>query len=553
MFASAFFVAVCVVAAIGPDTVVVTPPHFVDALRPWIAHRTAQGHRLAFVSNAGSAEEIREGIRHHARAGRLRFVLLIGDAEPAAVRDPWIRARCVPAFMAKATVNVRWRSTPELPTDSWYADLNDDGVPDVAIGRLPADSPEELAAMVSKILAYETGPAPGSWSRRINFVAGIGGFGPLIEPILELATKKFLTDGIPPEYETTMTYGSWRSPFFPSPAQFHEATINSLNEGCLFWVYIGHGYPYQLDRVRVPGQTYHILSTSDMHKLNNRHGPPIAVLLACYTGAYDQPYDCLAEHLVRAPGGPVAVLAGSRVTMPYGMAVFGSGLMTEYFHRRPETLGEVILNAKRYLANDAPQGTDRKLIDLLAKAISPNPQLLREERLEHVLLFNLLGDPLMRLHHPRAIELQTEDRAMAGGHLEIRGDSPLAGRARIELVNRRDRLRDPSPKRHRYDPSPEAQSAFNATYGRANDRLWSSRQVDIQRGPFLTALKIPPEARGACHVNIFLEDASGGEFALGSRDILIVPPKSNALPAQASLKDTNPVDPGPASQSILRR
>ena len=189
------------------------------------------------------------------------------------------------------------------------------------------------------------------------------------------------------------------------------------------------------------------------------------------------------------------MLAGSRVTMPYGMAVFGSGLMTEYFQRRPVTLGEAILNAKRQLADDAPQGTDRKLLDLLAKAISPNSQLLSEERLEHVLLFNLFGDPLMRLHHPRTIELQTDDRAMAGGHLEIRGDSPLAGRARVELVNRRDRLRDPSPKRHRYDPSPEAQSAFNATHGRANDRLWSYREVDIDRGSFLTALKIPTEPR----------------------------------------------------------
>ena len=141
MFAPMFLVAVSVIAALGPDTVVVTPPHFVDALHPWIAHCTAQGHRLAFVSNTGSAEEIREEIRQHAREGQLRFVLLIGDADPAAVRDLWTRTRCVPAFMAKATVNVRWRSTPELPTDSWYADLNDDGVPDVAIGACPRTVP----------------------------------------------------------------------------------------------------------------------------------------------------------------------------------------------------------------------------------------------------------------------------------------------------------------------------------------------------------------------------------------------------------------------------
>ena len=139
----------------------------------------------------------------------------------------------------------------------------------------------------------------------------------------------------------------------------------------MFWVYIGHGYPYQLDRVRVPGRTYHILNTQDMSKLDNQHGTPIAIFLACYTGAYDQPYDCLAEEMLRAPGGPVAVLAGSRVTMPYAMAVLGSGLMDEYFRQRPATLGEIVLNAKRQMVKDAPEGTDRKLLDLLGQSDQP--------------------------------------------------------------------------------------------------------------------------------------------------------------------------------------
>ncbi len=181
-------------------------------------------------------------------------------------------------------------------------------------------------------MRYETENLNGSWRQRVNFVAGIGGFGRLLDPIVEMATKKFLTDGIPPEYHTSMTYGNWRSPFCPNPYQFHQEAVNRFNEGCLFWVYIGHGYPYQLDRVRVPGQTHHIFNVTDTPKLENQNGLPIAIFLACYTGAYDQPYDCLAEEMLRAPGGPVAVLAGSRVTMPYAMAVMGSELMERVLH-----------------------------------------------------------------------------------------------------------------------------------------------------------------------------------------------------------------------------
>ena len=93
------------------------------------------------------------------------------------------------------------------------------------------------------------------------------------------------------------------------------------------------------------------------------------------------------------------------------------------------------------------------MLDLLAKAMSPDPQLLHDERQEHLLLFNLLGDPLLRLKYPHGVQLDVVDKAVAGTHLEIRGNSPVGGRCRVELVCRRDRLRDEPPARQRYDHS----------------------------------------------------------------------------------------------------
>ena len=114
-------------------------------------------------------------------------------------------------------------------------------------------------------------------------------------------------------------------------------------------MYIGHGHRYTLDRVNVPGGQHHILDIRDMEKLRVRSGPAIAVMLACYTGAFDSERDCLAEEMVRAPGGPVAALAGSRVTMPYAMAVLGNGLLEQHFVEQRGTLGEIVLHAKRGL------------------------------------------------------------------------------------------------------------------------------------------------------------------------------------------------------------
>lgn len=537
LFVSTFLLALVPLSAPAPDTVVVSPPAFLQAIRPWVAHRVAQGHRVVFVSNAGTAEQIRAAIRQHADAGELRFILLLGDADPLGAVDPGVRARCVPAFMVRAKVNVQWHSTPEFPTDSWYGDLDDDGVPDVAVGRLPADTPHELSLMVNRILRYENETLAGPWRNQVNLIAGIGGFGPLLDPIVEMATRKFLTDGIPAEYRTTMTYGNWRSPYCPNPYQFHEQTVQRFNEGCLFWVYIGHGYPYQLDRVRVPGSSHHILSVMDTAKLENSRGMPIAIFLACYTGAYDQPYDCLAEEMLRAPGGPVAVLAGSRVTMPYAMAVLGSGLMEQYFEKHADTLGEIVLNAKRQMADEQPERTQRKLLDLLAKAVSPNPNQLADERREHMLLFNLLGDPLLRIPHAGELSLDVPEEAMAGTILEVRGAGSLSGAARVELVCRRDQLRQDPPTRYRYDNSLPSLVSYNTAYQQANDKCWSQRSVVVEDGQLLTALKIPLEARGTCHVRVFLEDETTGRYSLSSRDIQITAPRTASRPVRVSLDD----------------
>src|SRR5205814_4772776 len=140
-------------------------------------------------------------------------------------------------------------------------------------------------------------------------------------------------------------------------------------------------------------------------ELRARSGAPIAIMLACYTAAFDQPQDCLAEQLLKAEGGPVAVYGGSRVTMPYAMGVMGTALMDEYFHRRPPTLGDAILAAKRRTMTpiddtENPVGTSRILLDGAAAMISPNKDQLEDERREHLHIFNLLGDPMLRLVHP---------------------------------------------------------------------------------------------------------------------------------------------------------
>jgi hypothetical protein len=514
------------------DTVVVAPKGFLAALNPLIVHRHAQGHRFGYIPNTNSPEEIRASIRETAKNGKLAAVLLVGDAEPAAVDNPRVRARCVPVHRAEARVIVRFGSEPEIASDNWYADLDDDELPDLAIGRLPADSPQELSEMVGKIIRYETRLDHGPWRQRVNLVAGVGGFGSLADSVIETAAKKLLTDGIPPTYHTTMTFGSWRSPFCPDPRRFHDTTVARINEGCLFWVYMGHGQATELDRVSVPGGQFPIFQCDDCVKLQAHKAPPVAIMLACYTAAFDRREDCLAEEMLRADGGPVAVFGGSRVTMPYAMAVMGSEMIREHFQHRPATLGEVIKNAKRRMAlppdeKEPLKNANRLLLDSLASVLSPARNMLDQERREHLHLFNLIGDPNLRLSHPRDLKVEVVGDAIPGDEVRIKAGLPVAGRMILELVCRRDVLKADLPARERFDPSNAGLASLQETYLRANDSVWSRRELELrslppEEEPLSLSLPVPKEARGAAHVRVFIQGER--DYAAGAASVFIRKP-----------------------------
>jgi len=500
--------------------VLVCPPFFQEAMQPWVAYRTRQGHVIRTVRGDQPAAAIRDEIREAARGDALRAVLLVGDAEPQADRDPQVRVRSTPTHLATAKVNIKWGSEPTIATDNWYADLDDDDIPDVAIGRLPVDTPAELQSLIRRILAYEQSTDFGNWRRRVNFVAGVGGFGALTDTVLETATKKFLTDGIPTAYSTTMTYGSWRSPYCPDPRRFQQATVERFNEGCLFFVYIGHGHPLQLDRVQLPNGTYPILSIRDVGMLRSRPQPPIAVMLACYTGAFDLSRDCLAEEMLRQEGGPIALLCGSRVTMPYAMAVLSHGMLEETFKQRRETIGEVLLFAKQRMMRQEPEDGHRQLVDTLAAMLSPSPDMLEDERREHLHLFNLLGDPLMRLRHPAPIELDVATDVDAGQTLEITANCPIRGEATLELVCRRDRTKNSPPTRGAFEQASRNFEEFDATYREANDHCWYVEKLSFDEpGAAKTEIRVPLDAHGPCHVKLHVRGPDGD--ALGAANVFV--------------------------------
>lgn len=511
----------------GPsaDVAVVCPPSLAAAFRPWIEYRTAQGHVVAEVDAGATPEILKQRLADLYRANDRLAIVLVGDAEPAAVHDPAVRARSVPVHFAEAKVNVVFGSEPHIATDNWYADFDDDGVPEAAVGRMSVETPEQLSRLVRRIIAYERSTHFGLWRRRINFVAGLGNFGPIADTALENAAKTLLTAYLPPGFESTMTYASASSPYCPGPTAFRDTALGRFNEGCLMWVYIGHGQRREVDRVPTPFGPSSILHADDAAGLAPRPQPPLACFLSCYSGAFDGEQDCLAEEMLRAEGGPIGVLCGSRVTMPYAMSILGQELMLGFFGEsqlpeRPTTLGEVFRAAKRNTVLKPRDDVDSRRFDALATMLMPMAADLPAQRKEHLALFNLLGDPLLRIRNGERVEVDVPGEAAAGEALRVAGTVPVGGRATIELVVRRDRLTFLPADRDDDDFSPSARRARFDDYLRANDPRLAAEVRTLPPGPFELTLPVPRDASGECHVRIYVEGEHS--FAQGSADVKIL-------------------------------
>jgi len=142
--------------AFAVDYLVVTHPDFRAAADRLAALREAEGMRVAVVdvdrvydrlsSGFVEAEAIRELIRRANVRGTLRYVVLVGDDsfDPDDRMGVGVRT-FVPSLYG-------WDDGfGRVASENLYADTTGDGLPNVAIGRLPAQTPLEAESLVTRV------------------------------------------------------------------------------------------------------------------------------------------------------------------------------------------------------------------------------------------------------------------------------------------------------------------------------------------------------------------------------------------------------------------
>ena len=274
---------------------------------------------------------------------------------------------------------------------------------------------------------------------------------------------------------------------------------------------MGHGHTTALDYVegKNPLQPQSILSVKDVPKLRGGARCPVALFVTCYAGRCDGPVDGLAEELLLAEEGPVSVIAATCISMPYGNTIFSYEFLRASLGDLPATLGAAFrLGQQRTLA--AGDGDAIRLsVDTTALSLSPllptggerwRPGDLVTERQEHIAMYHLFGDPLLRWRRPRPLPLQVASELVVVGHtIAVEGVADFDGDCLIELV-RKDGV----------DTSKDLDSATGVV---------DSQTQRVDAGPFRVSFARPQNVGEKLIVRAYLHGDAGD--AVGSAQVEI--------------------------------
>lgn len=464
----------------APYLLIVSQDDLQDVADEWAAYRRAGGFDVQVVTVtelAGSAPDgpafkvavlarLREIRDTHASDTRL-FLLLLGDAPSEGDAE----AGRIPAHDCLNT-------TPGASgcwTDNRYGDLDDDSIPEVALGRVPARTVAEARTVLGKVQDFETHYTVGEWNRRVGLYVGQAGFSAEIDGMLELA----MMEGLKRVSHAFDILGAWDNPqssYWYMP--FEDKVLDLFNDGALMTVYVGHGTESSTQG----------LTTDQVAQIHCTHRRPFSMFFACYAGNYAAESDSLAETLAFKADGPVASFGSSDVSHPYGNAVLAYESQMKALEMRYETIGEVLVAIKRgMIEND---DDFREFMDG-AGALDPScesPEQRAEILRQHNDMYNLLGDPATSMQYPRELAgFDAPTGSIASRRLEVSGTTPGVGTgtAIVTLETERDVVVGTLAT---IDAKHPKASDVNANWAKSNDKAVARVEVPVTGGRFQATL-----------------------------------------------------------------
>ena len=438
------------------------------------------------------------------------FVLIVGDAVAGAPLDN--------AHVPSAQYFEPFDGST-VATDNLYADMDGDHIPDLAVGRFPLATDAEVDVVFEKTTRYESTYEVGNWNRRLNLFASTSGFGELIDAQIETLVFAIVED-IPYDYDITLTYAKQTSPYVYVPEKFSDMVYDRLNQGSLMMAYVGHGNTDSFADLVWNGQSFPILNTQHLGRIDAVHKPPLLTLIACLTGAFASG-DSVSEQILRSKNGPVGVLSSTEISHPYPNAIFIRELAQGLATVGDATAGELFVGAKRRMVstNDAL----RQSIDTQVAAFVGVDHQVALKR-SHQYMYTLFGDPAARIAYPKAKAKVTAAAAHVAPGADVSVTATFAGlgkgQARVTLEVKRSTISGliaavPA------DGDATRDAVIAANYATANNRVIVEKTAAHDGAALAaTTLTVPANAApGDYYIKVYADD--GKLDALGSTKITV--------------------------------
>jgi hypothetical protein len=314
----------------GANLVVISYREFIPTLAPLVSQRhDRDGFTVKVVDIEDVYDEFGYG-EHNAQAIKdflalalnkwaepPRYVLLVGDAS----YDPRNHlGKGLWDFVPSMHVDT---SFMEADSDDSLGDFDQDGLPELAIGRLPARSVSEANVMVAKIVNFSPTDVPQSALMVADNSVGYD-FEAFDEHLITL---------LPPGMSVQRIYRS-------SNLTPHDDIVDQLNQGVALLNYSGHG--------NIDIWADSIFNSSDALSLNNGRRLPFVTVMDCLNGFFSDPrVEGLAESLLKAPnGGAIASFASSGLTSAIPQHEMGEKMFQLLYSNQSIAIGDASRQAK---------------------------------------------------------------------------------------------------------------------------------------------------------------------------------------------------------------
>lgn len=376
----------------GADLLIIAPREFHTALQPLITRRQAQGLRVALAAEQDLYPLFNGGIYHpeairgfvaHAYATwpapAPKYLLLVGDGhfnfkgyDPETFGE--LSRIWIPPYLEFADPD-----QGEVPVDARYGDIDGDGMPELMVGRIPANSETELTSYLNKLLAYDTLPTAawmetlllvaddGATAQEPYFADGLNWIKNNLFPAWTVSHQVYIQDYCP------KPPANWTAPCLAAT----KALTQTWSQGAALLLYAGHGAPgVWANEPLVRG--------SQLATLQPTAGQPFIIALDCWDGFWMFP------HNVNVGTGREAISIGERATMGWddrgAIAVFG-----------PAGLGYMSVEEQmaRAMMQEAFERGERRVGELTQAGRSVIWNLISGKYLART--YTLLGDPSMQL------------------------------------------------------------------------------------------------------------------------------------------------------------